>query len=125
MGEPLPPFETRYSGILESIIESVKLKAFLQKLDLTQIAVNYYVQLAKSQAFMNGNKRMSVVLSDVFLRLNGFELKKKYVDLENLTLMLSEDHQHDLEQIIKILTPIFKKMIKKKLKSKSASKPAL
>jgi death-on-curing protein len=114
MGDPLPPFDTRYAGILESIIESVKLKSKLLSLDIFQIATSYYVQLAKSQAFFNGNKRMSIVLTDIFLNLNGYELSSDWWDLADLTLLVAEDSTNDIHDIVKSLTPFFKKMIKVK-----------
>jgi len=112
VGEPLPPFVTRYKGVLESIVESVRLKANLLDYDVAQTAVTYYIHLARSQAFLNGNKRMSVILTDTFLYLNDYTLTTDLVDLADLTLMISEDHNLRMEQISELLLPTFRGIVK-------------
>ena len=100
------------------MIESVKLKASLLSYDAIEAATHYYVHLAKSQAFLNGNKRMAVVLTDMFLYLNGLELQKGWFDLADLTLLISEDHTNNVGEIGEFVVPIFRKIIKKSNSSK-------
>lgn len=112
-GEPLPPFKTRYQGILESILGSVQLKAELLQLNIAQTATHYYVGLAKSQAFMNGNKRMSIVLTDLFLMLNGYRLATDWFDWADLTLFVSELEQESLDEITESLYGVFEEAVNK------------
>jgi prophage maintenance system killer protein len=113
-GEPLPPFKTRYKGVLESVIGSVQLKSEMLELNIPQTATHYYVELAKSQAFMNGNKRMSIVLTDLFLRLNGYRLASAWFDWADLTLFISELEQQSLDEIVEPLYTVFEEVVRKK-----------
>lgn len=66
-GEPLPPFGTRYAGRLESCLESVKFDYYP---DLLSKAVALFYLINTGHVFMNGNKRMAVVATMVFLLKN-------------------------------------------------------
>lgn len=109
--EPLPPFETRYPGRLESVIGSVRNKAELLSYGLVKTAVAYYVQLAKSQAFYNGNKRMAIILSSIYLHFNGYYLKAPHKGFEDLTLFVSRDNKVTIEEAVEVITPIFEKLM--------------
>ena len=111
MGEPLPLFNLRFSGVLESIIESARLISDLLSHDIVEIAVTYLVHLAKSQAFSNGNKRMAVVFTNLFLLLNGYDMTKTWFDLGKLVYLISENHSSRTEEIEKELVQIFRKII--------------
>lgn len=114
-GEPIPSFKTRYPGKLESLIESVKLKSDLLGYDVFVTGSAYYVNLARSQVFLNGNKRMAVIFSDIFFNLNGYEATNvSWLDLADLTLLVSEDKKNSSEQIIDLIVKIFKKIYLKK-----------
>jgi death-on-curing family protein len=108
-GEPIPPFDTRYPDRLESLIESVKLKSNLLSLDVYHVGASYYVNLAKSQVFLNGNKRMAVILTSIFFELNGYkEGNTSWIDLADLTLLVSEDRVSEKDKIIESVARFFK-----------------
>lgn len=59
--EPIPAFETRFPGKLESIINSVK-QTYNDKFlnpTILDTAAAYFNQLVRGHAFENGNKRRS------------------------------------------------------------------
>ncbi|MBT4124404.1 MAG: hypothetical protein HN981_01335 [Candidatus Pacebacteria bacterium] len=115
LGEQLPPLNTRYPEKLESLIGSVKLKSYLLSHDIHHIGATYYVKLARSQVFLNGNKRMAVILTDLFFELNQYNSKiHTWIDLADLTLLVSEDRQNTNKQIIELIVNIFKKIYIKK-----------
>lgn len=115
LGEQIPPINTRYAGKLESLVESIKLKSDLLTYDIYLTGATYYVRLAKSQVFLNGNKRMSVILTDLFFELNEYEAKNiTWIDFADLTLLVSEDKKNSTDQIIKLVASVFKKIYIKK-----------
>jgi death-on-curing family protein len=71
-GEPLPLFNTRYAGRLESCLENVKFDYYP---DLLTKAVNLFYLINTGHVFYNGNKRMAVVATMVFLLKNDKMLK--------------------------------------------------
>lgn len=75
--EPIPPFETRYPGKLESIINSASQTYDGKLLNPTILAAAncYFNLLIRSQAFINVNKRMEVLFTHYFLWLNGLDFK--------------------------------------------------
>lgn len=67
--EPLPPFQTRYPGKLESCLmlpfQTFDGKALYKH--LTRKAAVLFYSVIKNHPFANGNKRMAVMLTQVFL----------------------------------------------------------
>lgn len=114
MGEPLPPFNLRFPGVLETIVESAKLKSDLLSHGVIETAVTYLVHFAKSQAFPNGNKRMAVVFTNLFLIKNNYDMNKTWFELGKLVILISEDHSHRIDDIEKSLVPLFREIIVKK-----------
>jgi prophage maintenance system killer protein len=108
--EPIPPVFTRFPGRLESILGAVKTRALMNEYSVIPTAVAVYVLLARSQAFMNGNKRMSILMSGFFLYLNGLQLLTHPEDFGDLTLVVSKDRKTSIEDLIEILTPFFAKI---------------
>ncbi len=73
--EPMPAFETRFPGRLESCLEQPFVTydgAELYK-SLTEKAALLFYLVTKNHPFENGNKRMAVTLTLVFIYLNGLE----------------------------------------------------
>src|ERR1700720_578602 len=71
--EPIPDFDTRYPGRLESCLATPEQTFDAQPLypSLEDKAAILFYLLAKSHPFMNGNKRIAVTALTVFLFLNG------------------------------------------------------
>ncbi|MDQ5951004.1 MAG: Fido protein [Patescibacteria group bacterium] len=71
--DSFPPFDTRFPGRLESILNSIEFKADRLGQDIFEVASNYYVSINRGHPLQNGNKRFSVIIADVFLRIHGYE----------------------------------------------------
>ncbi len=48
--------------------------------DIAQLAAAYVFGITKNHGFVDGNKRTALVIADLFLMLNGFELKSTPVE---------------------------------------------
>jgi death-on-curing family protein len=88
---PIPEFDTRYPGALEGILGSVQYKADTLNYDIKTTAAYYFVHFAKSQCFIDGNKRLAVVLTNVFLRLNGYQLTMLPSTLRDLAIIIAKN----------------------------------
>jgi death-on-curing protein len=65
----------RDSGLLSASLARPKhLLTYSDTVTLFDLAAAYAYGLAKNHAFVDGNKRIALVVIDVFLRLNGYEL---------------------------------------------------
>ena len=112
--EPLPNFETRYPNRLESILNSVQLKADLLNFNVPRIAASYFVHFVRSQAHLNGNKRMGVIYTYVFLYLNGYDLLINQKFMFDLSLMVVTDDINEFEKIEDAVGGVFKGLVKKR-----------
>ena len=83
MGEPIPPFETRFPGKLESILESVRQTFGGQLLNptLEEAAAAYFNTLIRGHPFRNGNKRMAVLFTHYFLLAHSVDFTLTYNEL--------------------------------------------
>jgi death-on-curing family protein len=113
--EDIPPFETRYVGVLEGIIAQVKAEYFgreLYKGIVNKSAWMFYC-LIKNHPFFNGNKRVAVVALFDFLKRNVHEiyLDENAIlnDLFRMAIRTSESPPEDIEQV--------KRYLKRKIKS--------
>src|ERR1700729_1643336 len=64
----------RDSGLFESALARPQNLAAYGEPDAAQLAASYCFGLAKNHAFVDGNKRISLVALESFLVLNGYEL---------------------------------------------------
>lgn len=81
--EPIPHFDTRYPGTLESCLRTpfqTFSKQMLYKGLLPKAAVLFYLMI-KNHPFQNGNKRIAVTTLFVFLYKNG-----KWLSVDNQQL---------------------------------------
>jgi death-on-curing protein len=67
-------------GSLESALHRPKNLLTYDKPDLAALAACYAYGIAKNHAFVDGNKRTSLVVTLLFLRLNGSTLDASEVD---------------------------------------------
>jgi death-on-curing protein len=65
----------RDEGLLESALGKPQNLLSYGQPDLADLAAAYAVGLAKNHAFVDGNKRVSNVVTLTFLLLNGYDLK--------------------------------------------------
>jgi len=89
--EPIPPFRTRPKGKLESILFSVNQTFGRKRLNPTLLdtVVALFYQLIKGHPFINGNKRLAVVYTHVYLLINGVDIKLSYRELYEFALFVA------------------------------------
>jgi death-on-curing protein len=59
---------------LESALAKPKHLALYEKPDICELAAAYAAGIGQRQSFMDGNKRVSSVVTELFLNLNGVDL---------------------------------------------------
>ena len=64
----------RDPGLLESALARPRNRYAYDKASLHALAASYAHGIAKNHPFMDGNKRTSLVIAELFLNLNGIEL---------------------------------------------------
>ncbi|HWQ99772.1 MAG TPA: type II toxin-antitoxin system death-on-curing family toxin [Candidatus Methylomirabilis sp.] len=111
--EPFPPFSSRYPGKLESAIEA-PMRSFggvlMYKTLEEQAAVLFY-ELTKLHPFENGNKRMAVVSTFIFLYLNDRWLMVTHDELYQTAIGVASSDARDRENVLKELFVFFRQHI--------------
>lgn len=65
----------RDDGLIESaLMRPQNMVAYEDCDDIAQLAAAYVFGIARNHGFVDGNKRMALVIADTFLMLNGYEL---------------------------------------------------
>ena len=64
----------RDMGLLESALARPRNRYAYGRISLPALAVSYAYGIAKNHPFVDGNKRTSLVVAELFLLLNGVEL---------------------------------------------------
>lgn len=91
-GEPIPDFETRYPNKLEACVAlpfQTWGKKFLYKGLISKASILFY-SIIKNHPFQNGNKRIAVTTTLVFLAKNKHWLKADNQKLYNLAKWVAE-----------------------------------
>lgn len=91
--EQIPPFNTRFPGKLEAILGTIELaydKKYVKN-NITMVSACYFYQIIAGHPFQNGNKRLGLLYTHVFLQqnnkdfnINQDELYKMAVEVANL-----------------------------------------
>lgn len=89
--EPFPPFNTRFPGVLEGIISSVRQTCGKRYLNATVLkaAAAYFNQLVRGHAFLNGNKRMAVLYTHYFLLRHRVDCTLKPKEMYNFAVQVA------------------------------------
>ena len=89
--EPLPPFSSRFNQKLEGILGSVKQTFDGQLLNPTVLDAGtaYLTQIIRDHPFKNGNKRMGLVFSHVFLLAHQVEFTLNFNELYQFAIFLA------------------------------------
>ena len=111
--EPIPPFNTRFPGKLEAILEIPKQEFEGRPFYPTfteQVAALFY-SLIKEHPFLNGNKRIAVISLLLFLLLN-----KKWLDIDwgtfyKATMIVAESNPKEREDVLEELNQLFKEFL--------------
>lgn len=108
--EPMPPFNTRDPGKLESCLEE-PFKTFdgkpLHFSFYKRAAVLFYL-VTKNHCFTNGNKRMAVTLTIVFFYINKRWLDVPPRALYKIAKDVAESNPREREMMQKALVAFFK-----------------
>jgi prophage maintenance system killer protein len=107
VGVPIPDFESRYPHALESILGTVQYKADTLKFDVKKTAIYYFVYFVKSQCFLDANKRLAVIFTDFFLRINGYKLNMKQSTLRDIAIIISTNTALSIPKTVKETMKIF------------------
>ncbi len=83
LGEPIPPFDSRFPGKLEGILNSIRqtFNSVLLNQTILDAAAAYFNQLIRGHPFRNGNKRMAVLFTHYFLLAHGVDFTLSYNEL--------------------------------------------
>lgn len=111
--EPIPPFETRYSNILESCITTPFQKfenKYLYHGLISKAAILFYL-INKNHPFQNGNKRIAITALLVFLYLNNEWLKADKTELYNFALWVAQSPAEAKEEIVKYIEKFIKRRL--------------
>src|SRR3954451_10651560 len=79
----------RDEGALESALARPQNRFHYEKANLIELAAAYAFGLTAAHAFVDGNKRVSMVVTDVFLALNGADLVASNEDIVQAWLALA------------------------------------
>lgn len=102
--EPLPNFETRFPSKLESILEIPKQKFAGEDLypSIYDKAACYFYFTIKNHPFLNGNKRLAIITTFIFLKINGFSLISPWSKMYSFALEVAKsksDHKKEFKKV--------------------------
>ncbi len=90
--EPIPEFDTRFPGVLESCLhaplQTYDRKSLYQGL-VGKAAILFYL-MVKNHPFKNGNKRIAVITLFIFLMRNGQWIDVSEKDLYEFAVTVAE-----------------------------------
>ncbi len=114
--EPLPAFSTRYPGKLESCLEQPFQQFEGQDLypSLTDKAAILFYLITKNHPFENGNKRMAVTITLVFLFKNGYWVKMQAENLYKIAIAVAQSLPADKDVHIWALEDTFRRFMVKR-----------
>jgi death on curing protein len=106
--EPLPEFETRFSEKLESILEIPKHGFGDRELypSLSEKGACYFYFTIKNHPYLNGNKRLAIVTTYVFLRLNGVVFEAPWKDMYTFAIKLANstvNHKDEFKETVSFI----------------------
>jgi death on curing protein len=90
----------RDAGALEAALTAVKNRAYYEQVTLTTCAATDAYHLIQAHAFLDGNKRVAAAVAEVFLELNGAELRTTNEEIVTVFLAISAGQvsRQDVEQ---------------------------
>lgn len=79
----------RDRGLLESALSQPRNQFAYGEVAVTRLAASYAFGISRNHPFLDGNKRTSLVVTELFLELNGYELTAGDVDCVTTFLTLA------------------------------------
>jgi death on curing protein len=80
----------RDAGLLESALARPHAVFSYEDPDLARLAAKYGFGLAKNHPFLDGNKRIAFVTTNVFLIVNGYEIEAPEPEVVNIILKVAD-----------------------------------
>lgn len=111
--EPIPDFTTRFPNILESCIATPFMKynkKYLYKGLIGKAAILLYLMI-KNHPFQNGNKRIAIMTTLVFLQGNGKWLKVDNTEFYDMTLWIATSPPMLKDEVIRGIETFIKKYL--------------
>ena len=92
-------------GLVDSVVGHIQNDVYYPLLE--DKLCHLFFSINKNHAFIDGNKRTSIVLSAYFLELNGFDFKVGYFirEMENIAVLVA-DNKIDKELLYQIIISI-------------------
>jgi len=108
--EPIPDFEERYEGILESCLNQPFQAVFGKTLypGLSNKASILFYLLIKNHPFKNGNKRIAIITTNYFLITNNHIMMVNNDQMYELSRLVAESKPNRKEVALRNLYYIFK-----------------
>jgi len=109
-GEPVADFNTRYPGKLEGCLEApfTHINGRYVYWTLAHRAAVLFYSIIKNHPFENGNKRMAVTITLVFVFKNDRWIDISPEDLYKIATVVAKSRPIDHDEVIKTLKITFK-----------------
>jgi death on curing protein len=90
----------RDEGALEAALIAAENRAYYEQASLTTCAATYAYHLTQAHTFLDGNKRVAAAVAEIFLELNGAELRATDDQIVALFLAIAAGQlsRQDVEQ---------------------------
>ena len=90
----------RDAGALESAMKASENRLYYETSDLAILGATYAYHLTQAHAFVDGNKRIGAVVSELFLEMNGAKLTATNEEIIELFLEIAASRlsREDVEQ---------------------------
>lgn len=111
--EPIPPFTTRFPGVLEQCLVAPRAtfgKKPLYKGLIAKAAMLFYIMI-KNHPFQNGNKRVAVMTLLYFLYKNDKWLRIDNQELYNFAKWVAESNPKVKDQTVDAIKTIIKRYL--------------
>lgn len=91
----------RDEGLLESALTAGENRFHYENASLPICAATYAYHLTKAHAFIDGNKRITAAVTEVFVRYNGAKLTFTTKQVAEIFLAIAADKlmRHDVEEL--------------------------
>lgn len=109
-GEPIPPFTTRFPGVLEQCLaapQQTYARKDLYKGLLGKASILFYLMI-KNHPFQNGNKRVAVMTLLYFLSKNGKWVRVDTQEFYNFAKWVAESNPKVKNQVVDAIEQFLK-----------------
>ncbi len=90
----------RDAGALEAALTATENRAYYEQASLSTCAATYAYHLTQAHAFLDANKRIAAAVAEIFLELNGAELRTADEEVVAVFLAIAAGQvsRQDIEQ---------------------------